>query len=89
MVRHVVLSDGRLMDDETRKPLDTSLPTLLLVSLAGVLLAVVGIIAAGQTSGTAVLFAAIIVLLAGTAVVTRTIARQLDDADGLAAERDG
>ena len=77
------------MNDETRKPLDTSLPTLLLVSLAGVLLAVVGIVAAGQTSGTAVLFAAIIVLLAGTAVVTRTIARQLDDADGLAAERDG
>ena len=76
------------MNDETRRPLDTSIPALLLVSLAGVLLAVVGIIAAGQTSATAVLFAAIIVLLAGTGVVTQTIARQLDDADGLAAEHE-
>jgi hypothetical protein len=84
MVGRVVLSDGRLMNNETRQPLDTSSPTLLLVSLAGVLAAVAGVIALGQTSATAVLFAAIVVLLAGTAIVTMTIGRQLDDADGRA-----
>ena len=84
MVGHVVLRDARPMHDETGKPLDTSNPTLLLVSFAGVLAAVVGIAALGQTSATAVLFAAIVVLLAGTVVVTLTIGRQLDDADGRA-----
>ena len=73
------------MNDDRRTPLDASLPTLLIVSLGGVLLAVVGIVAVAQTSATAALIAAIVVLLAGTAVVTRTIGRQLDDADGLAA----
>ena len=72
------------MNDETRKRVDASTPTLLLVSLAGVLAAVVGIIALAQTSASGVLFAAIIVLLAGTAIVTMTIGRQLDDADGRA-----
>jgi hypothetical protein len=72
------------MTNETRKPLDTSIPTLLIVSLAGVLAAVAGIIAIGQTSATAVLFVAVTVLLAGTASVTMTIGRQLDDADGYA-----
>ena len=75
------------MDEHSRTPLDASIPTLLLVCLIGVLLAVAGIVAIGQTSATGVLFAAIVVLLAGTAVVTRTIGRQLDDADGLAAGR--
>ena len=70
------------MNDESQKPLDASLPTLLIVSLAGVLAAVAGIIAVGQTSATAVLLAAIVVLLAGAAIVTVTIGRQLDDADG-------
>ena len=72
------------MNDQTTTPLDTSTPTLLLVCCAGVLVAVVGIVAIGQTSATAVLFGAIIVLLAGTAIVTATIGRQLDDADGRA-----
>ena len=76
------------MDEHNGAPLDASIPTLLLVSLAGVLLAVVAIIAVGQTSATATLFVAIIVLLAGTAVVTRTIGRQLDDEDGLPADRE-
>ena len=70
------------MNEKTRRPLDTSTPTLLIVSLAGVLAAVVGIIAVAQTSATVALFAAIVVLLAGTAIVTVTIGRQLDDADG-------
>jgi hypothetical protein len=62
--------------------MNDSIPTLLLVSLAGVLLAVLGIVALAETSATAALLAAIVVLLAGTALVTRTIGRQLDDADG-------
>ena len=70
------------MNEEPGKALDASLPTLLLVCLVGVLVAVVGIIAVGQTSATAVLLAAIIVLLGATALVTLTIGRQLDDADG-------
>lgn len=77
------------MKNDTGTPLDASIPTLLLVSLAGVLVAVVGIVAVGQTAATAVLLAAIVVLLVATAVVTRTIARQLDDADGQDAGDDG
>lgn len=76
------------MNEPRRTPVDASSPTLLLVCLVGVLLAVVGIVAVGQTSATAVLFAAIIVLLAGMVVVTRTIGTQLDDADGLPAGRE-
>lgn len=70
------------MNNDTRHPADTSLPTLLLVALIGVLAAVAAVVALGQTSGAAALIAAVLVLLAGTTIVTMTIGRQLDDADG-------
>ena len=61
---------------------DTSIPTLLLVSLAGVLVAVAAVIAIAETSATGALFSGIVVVLTGTAIVTMTIGRQLDDPDG-------
>lgn len=70
------------MNDERTTRSDQSIPTLLMVSLAGVLVAVVGVIAIGQTSVTAALVAGIAVVLAGTAAVTMAIGRQLDDEDG-------
>ncbi len=70
------------MNNERRTPFDASTPTLLLVSLAGVLVVVVAIVAIGQTSATAALFAGIVVALAGTAIVIMTMGRQLDDDDG-------
>ncbi len=82
MVAAPVLRDPEVMNDHTGSPLDSSMPTLLMVCLIAVLVAVLGIVAIGQTSATAALFAGIIVVLAGTAVVTFAIGRQLDDADG-------
>ena len=70
------------MNDNATRTHDESVPTLLLVSLVGVLAAVGGIVGLTQTSAAAALVAAVFVLLAGTAIVTMTIGRQLDDADG-------
>jgi uncharacterized membrane protein HdeD (DUF308 family) len=77
LVRH-----AEVMNDHSRTPLDASTPTLLMVCLSAVLVAVAGVVAIGQTSATAALFAGVVVVLAGTAAVTFAIGRQLDDADG-------
>lgn len=75
------------MEANERQPRDTSTPTLLIVSLGGMLVAVIGVVVLGQLSTTAVLIAAYVVLLAGTGIVTRTIGRQLDDGDGTGSRR--
>jgi hypothetical protein len=54
----------------------------LVVSLGGVLAAVVGVVVLGQVSTTAALVTAFVVLLTGTVIVTLTVGRQLDDGDG-------
>ncbi|HEX2085417.1 MAG TPA: hypothetical protein VHF89_07025 [Solirubrobacteraceae bacterium] len=66
---------------------DESVPTLLIVSLAGIIVAVVGVAALAQTPTTPMVLLALTLLLAGLVAVTATLDRQLDDADGRAARR--
>jgi len=61
---------------------DDSVPTLLLVTLAAVLAAVIGVVAISQVPTTSMLLVALIVALLGVVAVSATIGRQLADDDG-------
>jgi hypothetical protein len=64
------------------KQRDGSAPTLLLVSVAAVLAAVVGVVAVSQAATTWMLVVALIVVLLGVVALTATIGRQLADEEG-------
>ena len=65
------------------KPVDSGLPSLLLVSMITVLAGVVGVVAVAKVTSGLALVGALVALLIGLVIVIRTMNRQLDDADGL------
>lgn len=67
---------------------DDSVPTLLFVSLAALLAAVLGVVAISQVSTTSVLLLALLVVLLGVVALGALIARQLADYDGRTTPRD-
>jgi hypothetical protein len=68
--------------------LDDSVPTLLLVSLAAVLAAVIGVVGISQVPTTWMLVVALLVVLLGVVALTATIGRQLADDDGIESPAD-
>jgi hypothetical protein len=61
---------------------DDSVPTLLLVSLAAVLAAVLGVAGISQVPTMSMLLVSLLVVLLGVVALTATIGRQLADDDG-------
>ncbi len=68
--------------------LDDSVPTLLLVSLAAVLAAVLGVAGISQVPTTWMLLVALLVVLLGVVALTATIGGQLGDDDGRTSPHD-